>query len=173
LTCVEWSDANLDRLSRALRELGAELAISARETVPVPIIDARLLSQMKIGTWQTNAGGFDVLKGIPKSKTAQAEFRELGARAVTVEVQGRKIRIADLADVVRSKRIADRPKDREGLPELEQLLKTAPDDLSDDARLRRAAFPSPPPGRYRRSPGSDPPSRSSQRSHHRRTGPGR
>ncbi len=137
--CPEWSRANLDRLGAALRELDAELAISPGKTVPVPVIDGVLLSRMQIGTWQTRAGGFDILRGIPKTATSEARFEELSARATTAEISGRKIRVADLEDVVRSKRIADRPKDHEALPELDKLREAAA-----AARPRDAAFPSPP-----------------------------
>jgi hypothetical protein len=119
--CPRWSPENLDRLGRALSELHAELAIAPGETVPVPVIDGVLLSRMEIGTWQTRMGRFDVLRGIPKTAAARAEFEELSARAITSEVSGRAVRVADLQDIIRSKRIADRPKDREALPELEEL----------------------------------------------------
>jgi hypothetical protein len=89
------------------------------------VIDGVLLGRMEIGTWQTRVGRFDVLRGIPKTATSQAEFEELSARAITSEVSGRVVRVADLQDIIRSKRIADRPKDREALPELEGLEATA------------------------------------------------
>jgi hypothetical protein len=127
--CPEWSRENLDCLGAVLSGLDAQLAIAPGETVPVPVIDGVLIGRMEIGTWQTQAGGLDVLRGIPKSTTAVADFHELSARAVTAQVSGRPILIADLDDVVRSKRIAGRPKDREALPELEKL-RSAADDTS-------------------------------------------
>jgi hypothetical protein len=143
--CPEWSLANLDRLGAALRELGAELAISPGNTVPVPVIDSVLISRMQIGTWQTRAGGFDILRGIPKTATSEARFEELSARATTTEISGRTIQIADLEDVVRSKRIADRPKDHEALPELDKLREAA-------AARPLDAFPSPPSQQLRHPP---------------------
>ena len=137
--CPEWSRANLDRLGVTLRKLDAELAISPGNTVPVPIIDGVLLSRMQIGTWHTRAGGFDILRAIPKTATSEALFEELLVHARTAEISGHTILVADLEDVVRSKRIADRPKDHEALPELDKLREAAA-----AARLRDAAFPSPP-----------------------------
>jgi len=136
--CPEWSRANLDRLGATLRELGAELAISPGNTVPVPVIDGVLLSRMQIGTWHTRAGGFDILRGIPKTETSEARFEELLARARTAEISGHTVLVADLEDVVRSKRIADRPKDHEALSELDKLREAAA------AGLRDTAFPSRP-----------------------------
>jgi hypothetical protein len=114
--CPRWSRENLDRLGTALSELRAELAIAPGETVPVPVIDGVLLGRMEIGTWQTQASRFDVLRGIPKTATTRAEFEELSARAITSEISGRAVRVADLEDVARSKRIAGRPRTTKPCP---------------------------------------------------------
>ena len=119
--CPRWTAENLDRLARVLSELGAELAIGPGETVPVPVIDGVLLSRMEIGTWQTRVGRFDILRSIPKSATARADYEELSAHATAGEISGRAICVADVQDVIRSKQIADRPKDREALRELQEL----------------------------------------------------
>jgi hypothetical protein len=137
--CPRWSRDNLDRLAEALCELRAELAVAPGETVPVPVIDGVLLGRMEVGTWQTWAGRFDVLRGIPKTATTRADFEELSARAVTSDVSGRAVRVADLEDVVRSKRIAGRPKDHEALPELDELRAA---DIGDPSQ---ATDRSPPP----------------------------
>ena len=100
------------------------------------MIDGVLLSRMQISTWHTRAGGFDILRGIPKTATSEARFEELAARARTAETSVHTILVADLEDVVRSKRIADRPKDHEALPELDKLREAAA-----AARLRDAAVP--------------------------------
>ena len=157
--CPRWSPENLDRLGRALSELQAELAIAPGETVLVPVIDGVLLGRMEIGTWQTRVGRFDVLRGIPKTPTSQAEFEELSARAITSEVSGRVVRVADLQDIIRSKRIADRPKDREALPELEGLEATAgPPSKTDHPASSRHEPPQPsPPPQPSYRPSSTPP----------------
>ncbi len=158
--CPRWSPENLDRLGRALSELHAELAIAPGETVPVPVIDGVLLGRMEIGTWQTRVGRFDVLRGIPKTATSQAEFEELSARAITSEVSGRVVRVADLQDIIRSKRIADRPKDREALPELEGLEATVggpPSKTDHPAPLRHEPPRPSPPTQPSYRPSSTPP----------------
>jgi hypothetical protein len=123
----------------------------------VPVIDGVLLSRMEIGTWQTPVGRFDVLRGIPKTATTRAEFEELSARAITREVAGRAVRVADLEDVVRSKRIAGRPKDHEALPELDELRAAAAGAPSQDTELPPPPWhvppqPSPPTQRPDRPP---------------------
>jgi hypothetical protein len=106
--------------------LSAELAISPGSTVPVPVIDGVLLSRMQIGTWHTRAGGFDILRGIPKTATSEARFEELAARARTAQLSGHTILVADLEDVVRSKRIADRPKTTKRYPSWTSFVKPLP-----------------------------------------------
>jgi hypothetical protein len=41
---------------------------------------------MQIGTWHTRAGGFDILRSIPKTATSEAGFEEFAARARTAEI---------------------------------------------------------------------------------------
>ncbi|MGO9956254.1 MAG: hypothetical protein ACLP50_09790 [Solirubrobacteraceae bacterium] len=139
------------------RRICAELAIAHGETVPVPVIDGVLLGRMEIGTWQTRVGRFDILRGIPKTATSRAEFEELSARAITSDVSGRAVRVADLEDAVRSKRIAGRPEDHEALPELDELRAAAaggpPPDPELSPPLRHVPpQPSPPTQRAYRPP---------------------
>ncbi len=50
-------------------------------------------------------------------------FESIRARSRTVDIAGQKAVVADLADVVASKRAANRPKDRAQLPILEETLR--------------------------------------------------
>jgi len=75
--CPELSIENLERLAQALTTLRARLQITPGQTVPVPIIDGRLLSQMQIGNWSTDAGGLDVLQLIPGLDGRQLGYAEL------------------------------------------------------------------------------------------------
>jgi hypothetical protein len=120
--CPELSVKNLERLAQALTDLQARLQIAPDETVPVPIIDGRLLSQMQIGNWSTDAGGLDVLQHIPGLDGRQLSYPELRLHATKVTDDGRVFAVASLADITASKRAAGRQKDLEALPELERLL---------------------------------------------------
>jgi hypothetical protein len=139
-TCARAGRGRIS-IAPAQRSAGCAPSSRSRPGRPVPVIDGVLLSRMEIGTWQTRVGRSDVLRGIPNTATTRAEFEELSARAITSEVSGRAVRVADLGDVVRSKRIAGRPKDHEALPELDELRATAAGCPSQDADL------SPPPWR--------------------------
>lgn len=120
--CPDATTENLDRLARALTALHAELQIAPGQTVPVPIIDGRLLAQMQIGNWSTDAGGLDVLQHIPGAEERELHYAQLRPHASEVEDQGRAFLLASLADITASKRAAGREKDLEALPELERLL---------------------------------------------------
>jgi hypothetical protein len=54
----------------------------------------------------------------PAGTTGYADLRR---SAVDAEIHGNRVAIAALADVIRSKQAADRPKDRLALPELREL----------------------------------------------------
>jgi hypothetical protein len=120
--CPRQNAENLERLAAALTELDAELQIAPGQTVPVPIIDARLLAQMQIGNWNTDAGGLDILQQIPGVDGRELGYNELAAHAVPIQDEGRTFMVASLADIAASKRAAGRPKDLEALPELDRLL---------------------------------------------------
>jgi hypothetical protein len=120
--CPELTPENLERLAQALTALNAELQIAADQTVPVPIIDGRLLAQMQIGNWRTDAGGLDLVQYIPGPDSRQLGYQELREHATQVTDEGRTFVVASLADIAASKRAAGRDKDLEALPELDRLL---------------------------------------------------
>jgi hypothetical protein len=63
-----------------------------------------------------------VLLGIPIDEHRNlARFEQLQEHALTLEIEGIIVRVAPLNDIIRSKEIADRPADREALPELYAL----------------------------------------------------
>lgn len=119
--CPEWTSDNLGRLAEALTELHAGLSIGPTQTVPVPLIDQRLLSQMEIGNWTTDAGRLDVLQHIAGLE-GQLDYAELHRSAIEVTDETHTFLVASLGDIAASKRAAARPKDLEALPELDRLL---------------------------------------------------
>jgi hypothetical protein len=102
--CPRLTTENLERLAAALTDLHAELQITPEETVPVPISDGRLLSQMQIGNWNTDAGGLDVLQQIQGADGRELKYDHLAERAIRIEDDGRTFQVASLADITASKR---------------------------------------------------------------------
>jgi hypothetical protein len=120
--CPAWDRENLASVAAALRALGAQLLGPDGRPLGAGAPAARLISQMEIGTWQTEAGRLDVLLGIPIDEHRNlARFEQLQEHALTLEIEGIIVRVAPLNDIIRSKEIADRPADREALPELYAL----------------------------------------------------
>jgi hypothetical protein len=120
---------NLQRLADALRELGARLRVagmSDEEARQLPIVvDGPTLAAFGSTTWATDAGSIDVLHDLPTA-TGRRSYDELSSRSTTTRLDGIVIRVAALDDIVASKQHADRPKDREALPELEELQRRKP-----------------------------------------------
>jgi hypothetical protein len=118
--CPDWSSTNLERVAAALRDLGARMKIGEGSIELLEVaVDAKTLANMEIVPWRTQAGDVDVLLGIPSaSRSELARYDQLMANATIVEVDGFQIAVASLAEIIRSKEIANRQKDREALQEL-------------------------------------------------------
>lgn len=108
---------NLERLSQALRSLDARLRVpESPEGVsfdPHP----SLLDSMAMLNLTTRCGDLDVAL----APAALDDYGALVARSETFELAGCRVKVAALADLIRSKEAADRPKDRATLPILYAL----------------------------------------------------
>ena len=120
---------NLARLAAAMKELNAFLRVEGLDDDEARELPTRLdevsLARMDISTWRTDAGDLDVLTAIPTRDGGQAFYDDLAGRATRVQVAGVLVRVASLADIIASKEWADRPKDRDALPELRRLSNDA------------------------------------------------
>lgn len=121
----ETSEENLDRLARALRELGAYLRVeglSVEDARALPVqLDGDTLARLDISTWSTDAGDLDVLTALPTRDGGRARYEDLVLRASSVDFGGVPVRVAALDDIIASKEWANRPKDRAALDELHRL----------------------------------------------------
>jgi hypothetical protein len=114
----EMTTANLSRLSAALTELDARIRV---EGIPggLPFShDAKSLMGITTLNFVTKFGPLD-LATQPAGVTNFADW-DAGARDLTIS--GIRIRLAGLADIVRSKEAAGRDKDKAQLPLLRSLL---------------------------------------------------
>lgn len=110
---------NLDRLAKALQDLDARVYTV---TIPEGLVfdcSAPTLSRARIWNLITRAGRVDLC--IEPSGTAG--FDDLLRDAVKFEAFGVQFLAASLDDIIRMKKAADRPKDREDVLILKELKK--------------------------------------------------
>jgi hypothetical protein len=109
--------ANLTKLGAALRALEARIRSidnpDGLEFDPHP----ELLSGMAMLNMTTRCGDLD----LTFSPAGLDDFDEISSRAVAFDIEGIVVRVAALGDIIRSKQVADRPKDRAVLPILHAL----------------------------------------------------
>jgi hypothetical protein len=108
---------NLDALASALRDLDAKVR-TAQSPVDFPF-DAQMLVQNEMWTLTTRAGDLDLCFEPPGT----GGYDDLRRGALELDLgSGTTVLVAALADVIRSKETAHRPKDIAQLPALRQTL---------------------------------------------------
>jgi hypothetical protein len=113
----ETSAENYARLSAALYELDAK--VRAQDVEPLAFShDADSLAAVRVWNLTTKYGDLDITVE-PSGTRGYDDLRE---DAFVVELRGTPVRLASLADIVRSKEAAGRDKDRRALPILRELL---------------------------------------------------
>jgi hypothetical protein len=110
--------ANLIRLASALRELDARVRTEADPEGVLFACDAAGLAAAQSWNLVTDAGDLDV----SFRPSGTQGYPDLRRDAVTAEIYDVRVQIASLADVIRSKQAANRPKDQRVLPTLRAIL---------------------------------------------------
>lgn len=114
--------SNLDRLAAALRELDAVLRDEEEPEGIAIELDGRILKKalpdFQFLRFNTKYGFLDLLYQPAGTKG----FRDLTKAAVEMDLESVTVRVASLADVIRSKEALGRPRDLEQLPTLRRLL---------------------------------------------------
>lgn len=114
----EEAKRNLERLSAALKQLGARIRVTGEpEGVPFDH-SGESLARVRIWNLQTDLGDLD----LTFEPSGTSGYDDLTRDAVPMEVRGISVPVASLADVIRSKEAAGRPRDRAALPALRELL---------------------------------------------------
>jgi hypothetical protein len=114
--CYERTPSNCRKLTKALHPLHAH-RIDITPELRLPI-DEELFAQIVNIPLNTDHGRLDLVGEL----SGVGGYRELLPNSVPIEVAGTLCRVASLADIIRSKEAANRPKDRLVLPELRALL---------------------------------------------------
>jgi len=118
--CPDPRRPNLDRLSDALRSLEARVRVEGVDGGFEFTLSGESLGRARIWNLVTRAGDLD-LCFLPAGTDG---YDDLVRNAHEVDGgDGHMVLVASLADIVRSKRAADRPKDHVTLPILEELLR--------------------------------------------------
>jgi len=118
---------NHRRLCDALRQMGnPRLRIEGVEDEAAADLSKQLLhpdffARTAASTWRTDSGSIDVLSDIPGLDGQPVPYGDLRARATFAPTGELRIPVASLADIIDSKMRANRAKDREALPELQEL----------------------------------------------------
>ena len=110
-------EANLARLSDALRELDAKVRNGDEEPLPFAH-DSTSLAASTFWNLTTRFGDLD----ISFRPSGTQGYRDLRRDAIEVTLRGTPVLLASLADIVRSKEAAGRDKDRRALPVLRELV---------------------------------------------------
>jgi hypothetical protein len=114
----ETSADNFDRLSAALTELDARVRTAGVDE-PLPFAhDGPSLAKVAVWNLSTEHGDLD----ISVTPSGTAGYADLHRDAEEADVLGVRVEVASLADVIRSKEAAGRPKDQLTLPTLRRLL---------------------------------------------------
>jgi hypothetical protein len=114
----EQSRTNLDRLSAALRQLKATVRTPG-EPEGLPFAHSgESLAAARVWNLHTPYGDLDI-SFVPNGT---AGYDDLSADADAISIHGVDVRVASLADIIRSKQAANRPKDQRVLPTLREIL---------------------------------------------------
>jgi hypothetical protein len=111
-------EKNLGHLASALRELNARVYT---ESVPEGLafdFTARSLARADMWNLVTAAGRLDIAF-VPSGTTG---YDDLSQGALTYEVNGSTFKVARLEDIIRSKKAADRPQDRQDVALMLELI---------------------------------------------------
>ncbi|HET7585001.1 MAG TPA: hypothetical protein VFK13_08840 [Gemmatimonadaceae bacterium] len=109
---------NLERLAAALRDLDARIFTEAvPEGLPFDV-SAAMFERAELWNLVTNAGRLDVAF----TPSGTSGFEDLERGAVTFHVYDTDLLAASLEDILRSKRAADRPQDRQDAVILQAMI---------------------------------------------------
>lgn len=115
--CPAADPENLERLAGALHELDARVFTVSEPDGLAFARDAETLRQARVWNLITKAGRLD----LSFQPAGTQGYRDLARDAVTIEIGTTAVRVAALADVIRSKEAAGRERDRQALPTLRRL----------------------------------------------------
>ena len=115
--CADRQPENLRRLAGALRDLEARIRVDAAPRGFAFACDEHFLASMAMVNLITPYGALD----ISFQPAGTAGYDDPIRNATELEIEGTRVPVASLTDVIRSKEAADRPKDHQTLSTLRAL----------------------------------------------------
>jgi hypothetical protein len=113
---------NLERLAGALRELAARVYTEDAPEGLAFDVSARALANAELWNLVTSAGRLDIVF----KPTGTRGYEDLKGSALRYEVFGVELHAAALRDIVRSKKAAGRPQDRQDVAVMRAMLREKP-----------------------------------------------
>ena len=133
-----WTKENMRRLAGALGELGARLRGVDADRLGIDLTDPQQLYEGGNFLLRTQHGDLDVF-AVEQTRGAPRSYEELRARAMTLEVRGVEVLVADPEDLIRMKTAASQFRDRQEDKRRQDL-----DDIAVLERLRAQRPPESP-----------------------------
>lgn len=116
--CPRGDRENLARLAAALGALNAQEWDPRKDEVIEREITAAMLETDSLWLLETDHGALDLVF----EPAGTSGYDDLARDALQIEIDGLRVRVASLADIIRSKEAAGREQDRQQLPALRRLL---------------------------------------------------
>jgi hypothetical protein len=116
--CPDPDVRNLDQLAAALTDLGAKEWDPRKGEFFHRVLTGEALAADKVWIFETRYGEVDIVF----EPAGTDGYRDLARDSVELDVSGTAVRVASLADIIRSKEAAGREKDAGQLPTLRRLL---------------------------------------------------
>ena len=116
--CPDPDVGNLDRLAAALADLEAKEWDPRKGDLYDRVLNGETLASDRLWIFETRHGELDIVF----EPAGTNGYRDLARDSVELNVSGTPVRVASLADIIRSKEAAGREKDSAQLPTLRRLL---------------------------------------------------
>lgn len=116
--CPARRPDNLGRLATSLEELEARIRTPDEPRGVAFPYEGHFLGEVAVWNLVTRYGDLD----ISFEPSGTYGYDDLRRGSVTIELAGIEVPVASLLDVIRSKEAANRPRDRQALPTLRELL---------------------------------------------------
>ena len=116
--CPDPDLGNLDRLAAALVDLEAKEWDPRKGEFFDRVLNGEALASDGVRIFETRHGELDIVF----EPAGTSGYRDLARDSVELDVSGTLVRVASLADIIRSKEAAGREKDAGQLPTLRRLL---------------------------------------------------